>query len=213
MQQFTAAEEYWLLNRLDNDTAGFLYFAKDKGIFETYKILQAKQRVNKYYVATLDGRVDIARTANKHPELLITHEWLQGNQVKEIIDYGLWIMSLSQYEKDTLSQFFSSHHEWLVINYPIMHHTHDDIRMVAIRISKDVNKWRGEKHMVKTVIYPVSYNEVKNTTLCLVAIHQWIRHQIRVHANSVGYAIVGDRLYGKQLDWELQLWSIGFSCN
>jgi 23S rRNA-/tRNA-specific pseudouridylate synthase len=96
-----------------------------------------------------------------------------------------------------------------------MHHTHDDVRMVAIRIPKDDHKGRGEKHYVKTTIYPVTYDENKNETLCVVTIHQGMRHQIRVHAASVGYPVVGDVLYGNKEEGELQLYSVGIlsSCN
>lgn len=207
-QHFSAEEEYWLLNRLDNDTAGFLYFAKTKSIKEEYKRLQDEQKINKMYIANLQGRVDIERTAEKHEELGTTnYEVWEKNSVFEF-----WVEHIEWEYVTNVKEFLAEKWEkkWLVVTYPIMHHIHDDIRMVAIRIPKDFNKWRGEKHLVETTIFPIKYNEDDNTTLCAVLIHQWIRHQIRVHCDSIWYPIVKDRLYGKR-DWggDLQLWSIG----
>jgi 23S rRNA-/tRNA-specific pseudouridylate synthase len=58
---------------LDNDTAGFLYFAKTKIIKEEYKKMQDAHQITKVYIANLQGRVDVERTAEKHNELLITN--------------------------------------------------------------------------------------------------------------------------------------------
>lgn len=46
-------EELGLLNRLDNETAGFLYFAKTKEAFDRYRELQAEGKVNKRYIAQI----------------------------------------------------------------------------------------------------------------------------------------------------------------
>ena len=55
---FGENSELGMVNRLDNDTAGLLYFAKSESIFDEYKILQNKGRVVKYYMADLYGRID-----------------------------------------------------------------------------------------------------------------------------------------------------------
>lgn len=207
-QHFSAEEEYWLLNRLDNDTAGFLYFAKTKDIKEEYKKLQDEQKINKLYIANLDGRVDIERTAEKHEELGITNYELQ--EKNSVLEFG--VEHIEWEDVASIKDFFAEKWEkkGLTITYPIMHHIHDDIRMVAMRIPKDYNKWRGEKHRVETTLFPIKYNEADNTTLCLVMIHQWIRHQIRVHCASVGYPVAKDRLYGKRDGGgDMQLWSVG----
>ena len=51
---FTEKEEYWLLNRLDNDTSWFLYFAKNKEIYKDYKNKQKKGNIDKYYYAIIE---------------------------------------------------------------------------------------------------------------------------------------------------------------
>jgi 23S rRNA-/tRNA-specific pseudouridylate synthase len=51
LTNFTKEQEYGLLNRLDNDTSGFLYFAKNNNIFSEFKTLQKQEKVNKIYYA------------------------------------------------------------------------------------------------------------------------------------------------------------------
>lgn len=48
---FGEAQEYWMLNRLDNDTTWLLYFAKNPLIKDKYKKAQSEWNVTKYYVA------------------------------------------------------------------------------------------------------------------------------------------------------------------
>lgn len=53
--QFTKEQEYWLLNRLDNDTWGFLYFAKNPQSYQLYKDQQKKWEIQKMYLAEVYG--------------------------------------------------------------------------------------------------------------------------------------------------------------
>lgn len=50
---FGKEEELGLLNRLDNETAGFLYFAKTEESFEKYRQLQAEGKIHKWYIAQI----------------------------------------------------------------------------------------------------------------------------------------------------------------
>ena len=50
---FTKEDELGLLNRLDNETAGFLYFAKSKEAFEKYRKFQSEGKVHKRYIAQI----------------------------------------------------------------------------------------------------------------------------------------------------------------
>ncbi len=52
---FWKEKELGLLNRLDNDTAGFLYFVKTPEIFEKYRQLQSEGKVHKWYIAQILG--------------------------------------------------------------------------------------------------------------------------------------------------------------
>lgn len=52
-ENFTKEEEFGLLNRLDNDTAGFLYFAKTKEAQKQYRKKQKNDQINKKYIAII----------------------------------------------------------------------------------------------------------------------------------------------------------------
>ncbi|MEF2175852.1 MAG: pseudouridine synthase [Candidatus Absconditabacteria bacterium] len=49
--------ELGLLNRLDNDTGGLLYFALNKDVYNEYKILQSEGRLLKIYIADVHGKI------------------------------------------------------------------------------------------------------------------------------------------------------------
>ncbi len=55
LQEFGKDKELGLLNRLDNETAGFLYFAKNKKAFERYRRLQTEGKIHKWYIAQIRG--------------------------------------------------------------------------------------------------------------------------------------------------------------
>jgi len=50
---FGKEKELGLLNRLDNETAGFLYFAKTQAAFDRYRQLQTEGKINKWYIAQI----------------------------------------------------------------------------------------------------------------------------------------------------------------
>lgn len=54
---FTREQEYGLLNRLDNETAGLLYFAKSMSTFGNYSQLQDQEKIEKYYIAQIQWKV------------------------------------------------------------------------------------------------------------------------------------------------------------
>lgn len=55
LTQFSQEQEFGLLNRLDNDTGGFLYFAKTSEKASWYKDLQSRNQVQKTYLAEVVG--------------------------------------------------------------------------------------------------------------------------------------------------------------
>lgn len=70
---FGSDNEFWLLNRLDNDTSGLLYFAKSIEIKKQRKELQNQWKIIKYYLADIRGNVDrsdkcIAYPIAHHPQ-------------------------------------------------------------------------------------------------------------------------------------------------
>lgn len=64
---FGKDNEYGLLNRLDNDTAGLLYFAKTPAIKLLRKGLQQEWRIVKYYLADIAWHVDRERKCIAYP--------------------------------------------------------------------------------------------------------------------------------------------------
>lgn len=99
-----------------------------------------------------------------------------------------------------------------LIDFPIAHHKFSADRMVVVSSDMVLHKIKGALHNVKTVIEEYCYNKATKTTVVLVTIEKWIRHQIRSHFSDIGYPLVGDPLYGKKKDpyyWSLQLMSVG----
>ncbi len=207
---FTREEEYGLVNRLDNDTAWLLYFAKTTKIYNEYVKQQEKKQLYKLYICEVSGKVDCERTAQKSVNQNVKQCMLQtsisGSHITNVL-HNSWKKIVWWDENIRVMH-------GIEIAYPIMHHIHDKTRMVAVATEKDLAKGREKLHPVVTYVMPLWYNQQTNTTICFVVLHQWIRHQIRVHMAKVGYPIVGDELYNShiQRQWEnLHLWSVWLS--
>lgn len=54
---FGQDQEFGLLNRLDNETGGFLYFARSPEAFAHFKSLQKSELVKKFYLAQIEGEL------------------------------------------------------------------------------------------------------------------------------------------------------------
>jgi len=70
---FGSENEFWLLNRLDNDTTGLLYFAKSLSVKKQRKELQNQWKIVKYYIADIQWNVDridkcVAYPIAHHPQ-------------------------------------------------------------------------------------------------------------------------------------------------
>lgn len=59
-------EERGLLNRLDNDTAGLIYFAKTREAAEHYYALQEKNILSKWYVCDIKGNMSRFTNTDTH---------------------------------------------------------------------------------------------------------------------------------------------------
>lgn len=99
----------------------------------------------------------------------------------------------------------------ITISRPLMHHIDDMSKMIAPVDQSWMKKWRGNVLHCKSEIALVEYNEAQDCSLVHVIIHQWRRHQIRVHCASLWHPIVWDALYTKkEVPSELlHLWSVG----
>ena len=58
VDMFGQDQEFGLLNRLDNETGGFLYFAKNQKAFDHFKSLQKSELVKKFYLAQIEGKLN-----------------------------------------------------------------------------------------------------------------------------------------------------------
>ncbi len=70
---FWSNNEFGLLNRLDNDTGGLLYFAKSLEVKKQRKELQNQWKIVKYYLADVRGNIDrsdkcVAYPIAHHPQ-------------------------------------------------------------------------------------------------------------------------------------------------
>lgn len=74
---FSHNQEYGLVNRLDNDTAGFLYFAKDVYTYTHWAKRQEQGRIKKQYLALVRG--DMTYLID-HPEK--TDCMIEGNTIQ-----------------------------------------------------------------------------------------------------------------------------------
>lgn len=176
LEFFGKEQEYGLVNRLDNDTAWLLYFAKTPLFYTRYKQLQEEHKLQKIYVADVF--------------------W------KRIPDKVLWQPGISGTKAA------------IAIDRLIANHKHEEDRVVVIADKKRryTYRWkiRGELHEQHTEVELIHYDKKTNTSSLKVTITKGFRHQIRAHLASLGYPILGDKLYNKKNPkGELHLWSVG----
>ncbi|MFH1653915.1 MAG: pseudouridine synthase [Pseudomonadota bacterium] len=94
-----------------------------------------------------------------------------------------------------------------VVDKPIAHHPRKKDRMVVCNSAAEKTEWKGRD--AKTEFVALSYykdkiDPTKTYTLLRVTIKKGARHQIRVHLASAGYPLVGDKIYSKKSNPELQ---------
>ncbi len=94
------------------------------------------------------------------------------------------------------------------IPYPIAHMRDNDQKMVCWYPIEQNTKQksiltpyhktyaiRGKLHFVQTEYCQCEYNPLAHTTLLMLKIKKWIRHQIRCHLASIWHPILNDDIY------------------
>jgi len=82
-------------------------------------------------------------------------------------------------------------HETLNIDFPIAHHPTKKNRMLVCQTESEQKKWKGRAAHTSAKIL----SHFQDYTLLEITITSGVRHQIRVHLNSIGHPIAGDHLY------------------
>lgn len=124
---FWESQEYWLLNRLDNDTWWLLYFAKSIEIYDNYKYKQTQNLLTKFYIAQVGGnpfyKTDDKEIIVDYP--IMHHKFSEDRMIyiKEPWDIAKWSwkqhivstnISLLNFDKDTnISTLLVSISKWI----------------------------------------------------------------------------------------------------
>jgi 16S rRNA U516 pseudouridylate synthase RsuA-like enzyme len=183
LEEFSMREEYGLLNRLDTDTSGYLYFARSRDVYKQRRDWQRDDKVQKWYLAQVEG--DVRRDAL---------------QASESGRGGYYPPKNNETIKIAFPIMHHKHEERMVscVNNDGM--------------ERMMRRGRGKVLEAESRVNSVFYDPEANTSVVRVMItHGW-RHQIRIHLAMLGNPIVGDALYwnGREGDI-LQLVSCGCS--
>lgn len=123
---------------------------------------------------------------------------------------GLILIAHSKKIAQSLSKMFEQHQ--LEKNYYIVVHGNHQLRPQPDVITSDIaNKSACSQFTC------IAYDEVSNRSLVNVNISSGRKHQIRIHAASIGMPVVGDRLHGiadenEVLNLQLCAVSLRFDC-
>ncbi len=137
----TSPREGGLLHRLDLETSGLVLFARTQKAYNFLKEELKKRRIEKEYIALVEGRVEKANAK---------------------------------------------------IEIPIAHHPKNKKKMIAVFSEKMEKKLKSRPAVT---LYQV-LKKYENFTLLQIQLLTGLRHQIRIHLESLGHPILGDAIYG-----------------
>lgn len=135
---FSREEEYGLVNRLDNDTAGLLYFAHSSTIKTEYKNLQSQGQIFKCYTASVYGQIQAQFFEIHHP---LAHHATHADRMVVLNPWST---------EDIRGKSQSAHTYCELINYD----ANQRISHLRIRIPK------GVRHQIRAHLADYGYSMV-----------------------------------------------------
>jgi 23S rRNA pseudouridine1911/1915/1917 synthase len=167
-----------IVHRLDKDTSGIMLIAKTQEMYEYLKNAFAEKKIKKEYITLICGRLE-------KPYGVI------GMPIgKSKIDFRKYATKDIIKPKEALT-------EYRVLEYLSKNSPPREGELEGV-----IENNQNLSELTKTSPTPPhEEGEGKNTnvdtyTLLLVKLHTGRTHQIRVHFNSLGHPVVGDKLYG-----------------
>lgn len=177
--------------RLISDEIGFSVWYKPKGV-----LCQGSKWADH---TTINRWIETHYLFNgQHRNAIIVHRLDKATD-------GLMLIAHNHTTAKKLTQAFENRKLTKIYHAKVLGHFKD-----LITLKSPIDDKTAISH-----ITPIKYNPLNDTTLVSVQIETGRKHQIRKHLSQAGFAIVGDRLYGKQTEYQedLQLTAVYLKLN
>lgn len=169
-----------IVHRLDKDTSGLVLVAKTPEMYEYLKEAFAEKKIKKEYVALVRGRV-----ASKHGFI----DTPIGKSKRDFRKYDVYPVKSGEAGSRQVGKFNGVKDiirpKEALTEYWVLEYLNSENR----KIGKSENRISPTSDISDS-------SGIDNYTLVLVKLHTGRTHQIRVHFNSIGHPVVGDKLYG-----------------
>lgn len=162
---FWEEKEFWLLNRLDNDTSWILYFAKNLKIYNKFREYQKNMMIDKYYITQVYGnihnRTDKNSTLISYP--IMHHKFSEDRMIviKTADDIKKW-----KWKEHLASTAIEE----------VEYNNTENISTVVIKI----HKWI--RHQIRAHLSSIGYPIIWDSIYCKNKNH----HKIKLQLFSIG---------------------------
>ena len=127
LEFFGKEKELWLLNRLDWPTTWLLYFAKNPKTYSNFRLLQSKNKVEKFYIAVVYGNIQswvdknwnvinypiMHHRYNDDRMVVVCSDWDSAKWKWNIHNVKTEICEIEYDEKENLSVIMIKIHKWI----------------------------------------------------------------------------------------------------